>query len=260
VTSFAFGTYNLRDGGIDGGDDARLRRQLAVLAAARADAWALQECTGFTAHGCAALLAAEQALGMRAFLAASSHDGCDLAVLVRPAPHLAVTGVRHATGPPWWHGVARVTVQPAGMPGGLELASVHLAPSSPALRLIEAEALGLLARARPAIIGGDFNALPAGDPRPAGPAEGRWRRKLDRAPARALVESGFTDAGHLRRDLTPTAGHHGGLAFRCDRICATLPPEAVTGYQVITSLDADSDHRPVLATFDLTRAATASSR
>jgi len=35
-----FGTCNFRNGGLDGGSDERLRRQLARLAGVQADAWA----------------------------------------------------------------------------------------------------------------------------------------------------------------------------------------------------------------------------
>jgi hypothetical protein len=60
-----------------------------------------------------------------------------------------------------------------GYPQPLQLASIHLAPSSPAIRLAEAEALGMMAKVFPVIIGGDFNALPAGDPEPYKPRGAR---------------------------------------------------------------------------------------
>jgi len=56
-------------------------------------------------------------------------------------------------------------------------------------------------------------------------------------------------------ETTPSAGHAGRLACRCDRIQTTLPATAITGYQVTTTASTDSDHRPVLAGFGLTRAA-----
>jgi endonuclease/exonuclease/phosphatase family metal-dependent hydrolase len=105
----------------------------------------------------------------------------------------------------------------------------------------------------PAIIGGDFNALPASDPGPP-TAAGRSRRKLDRGPAEALEEAGFLDVGTHIKDATPTVGHDSDLSYRCDRIYTTLPASTITGYQMITSADSESDHRPVIAEFDLTRA------
>ena len=134
------------------------------------------------------------------------------------------------------------------------LASVHLAPASPAIRLAEAEAFALLAGHGPAIAGGDWNALPAADPSPP-ETTGIYQRKLDRRAAIAVEEAGFLDVGAHLKDTTPTVGHFGsgGPAYRCDRIYTTLPPETITSHEVITAVDADSDHRPVIATFDLAR-------
>ena len=45
--------------------------------------------------------------------------------------------------------VACLIIEADGMPGPLHLVSAHLAPSSPAIRLAEAEALALLAKDGP---------------------------------------------------------------------------------------------------------------
>lgn len=248
-----FGSCNLEHGGLDGGDDARLRRQLALLAGARADAWALQECRGWTGDAYRALFLAERELGMRGFLARSSRHGCDLAVFVREAAAIRVTGQEHEEGPPWWHAVACVVTEVAGF-GLLRLASAHLAPSAPTLRLIEAEAFALIARKGPVIAGGDWNAVPAQGPPPAtdGIHPGKARRKLDARPAQDLAEY-LTDAAGAVGDHAPTVGHTpaGKLAYRCDRVYTTLPVHAITGYQVIHEDNPESDHRPVVATFTL---------
>jgi len=55
-------------------------------------------------------------------------------------------------------------------------------------------------------------------------------------------------------------GHASKLPYRCDRIYTTLPPDAITGYQVITTTDGESDHRPVIAEFDLARATAQDTR
>jgi endonuclease/exonuclease/phosphatase family metal-dependent hydrolase len=253
MTEFTYGSYNLENGGIDNGDDSRLRRQLAMLAQAGADGWALQECKGFTASGYRALFLAEDVLGMRAFLVPSAHHGCDLAVFVAERSGLRVTGVRHERGDPYWHAVARVITDVRGF-GPLHLVSAHLAPSSPAKRLIEAEALALIAKDGMVIAGGDWNAVPAGDPDPPldGIDAGHARRKLDRSAARAIEEAGFTDAAAHLGHHAPTVGHATDkLAYRCDRIYTTLPATAITGYQLITEDQTASDHRPVLARFRL---------
>jgi hypothetical protein len=104
VKAFTFGTYNLENGGLDGGRDDRLRRQLATLAAVNADAWAFQECKGWRTSGKQALFLAEGLLGMRGFLVPSSHHECDLAVFVREAaasgPSRSGTSKGRRTGTP----------------------------------------------------------------------------------------------------------------------------------------------------------------
>jgi endonuclease/exonuclease/phosphatase family metal-dependent hydrolase len=251
MRQFTFGSYNLETGGLDGGRDARLVRQLNMLARAGPDGWALQECNGWADHGHCYLHFAEHLLGMRGFLARSGHDGCDVAVLVRPSPGITVNAARHAEGAPYWHAVAAVEIVIDD--DVYTLASAHLAPSSPALRLAEAEMFALTGRRAPLIAGGDWNAVPAADPGPdtTGAGPGTARRKLDRTAARAIEETGLRDVAACTGDLAPTVGHHGGLSYRCDRIYTSLPPAAITGYQVITEPEPDSDRRPVVATFDL---------
>jgi len=254
MMEFTYGSYNLENGGIDDGDDTRLRRQLATLAEVGADGWAIQECKGWSADGFRALFLAEQVLDMRGFLVPSSHHGCDLAVFIGETPSLLVTGVRHEQGTPYWHAVARVIVEVKGF-GPLHLVSAHLAPSSPVQRLVEAESLALIAKDGAVIAGGDWNAVPAVDPDPLldGIDSGHARRKLDRSAACAIEEAGFADVAAQLGNRTSTVGHVRAdkLAYRCDRIYTTLPAAAITGYEVINEDRPHSDHRPVVARFDL---------
>jgi exodeoxyribonuclease-3 len=250
-------TWNTLAGGIDAGDDARFRRQMAVIAGLELSAIAFQECKQWdgdddyeTFH------AAERLLGMKGLLAPSAHHGCHLAVFIRESAGLRVVRRRNEHGGEWWHAVACMVVEAEGFPWPLQLASCHLAPSSPERRLAEAEAFALVAKRGPLIAGGDWNALPASDPGPPGPVTGQHRRKLDRRAAEALEELGLTDVGSHAGDATPTVGHASKLPYRCDRIYTSLPAEAITGYQVITTADDESDHRPVVGEFDLTRAAS----
>jgi endonuclease/exonuclease/phosphatase family metal-dependent hydrolase len=243
-------TWNIKAGGTDAGDTARLHRQMALLAGLGLSAAALQECKCWNKENYRTFHLAERLLGMRGFLSRSAHHGCHLAVFIRESAGLRVLEQRHECGNEWWHGVACVLVQAGGFPQPLQLASCHLAPSSPARRLAEAEAFALVAERRPLIAGGDWNALPASDPEPPGPA-GKHRRKLDRRPARALEELGLLDAGAHLGDITPTVGHASRLPYRCDRVYTSLPAAAITGHEVITSADDQSDHRPVIAEFDL---------
>jgi hypothetical protein len=157
-----------------------------------------------------------------------------VAVFVRESSGIRVHGVRHVEGPPYWHAVARVQVMVDDM--AYSLVSAHLAPSSPALRLVEAEAFALVARdGRTVIAGGDWNAVPAADPDPLARdvPVGLARRKLDRAAAEAIEDAGLIDVAAHLGNAEATVGHDGGLPYRYDRIYSGLPVASVTGYRVI---------------------------
>lgn len=250
-----FGTYNLEFGGIDHGDAARLTRQLAMLADARADVWALQECSGWADPRTRTLGTVEEALGMRGYLCDGAH-GFPLAVLVRESSGIKVIEQRHEERSPYWHGVAHVVAEVPGH-GTIRFASAHLAPSSPTLRAVEAEAFALIAALDdlgPLIAGGDWNAYPTGDPWPDtdGMNPAKVRRKQDTRAAEALEEHMTDVAAHLN-DRTPTVGHRRAdkLAYRADRIYTTLPYPAITACRVIREEHPESDHRPALAAFTL---------
>jgi endonuclease/exonuclease/phosphatase family metal-dependent hydrolase len=251
MTTLTFATWNIKNGGADAGDDARLRRQMALLAGLQPSVVALQECKHWDRENFRSFHLAERLLGLHGYLGRSSHHGCHLAVFIRESAGLRVTEQRHERGDPWWHGVACVLVETGGFPRPLQLASCHLAPSSPERRLAEAESFALVEERGLLIAGGDWNALPAGDPEPPGLVSGKHRRKLDRRAAEALEEVGLVDVGAHVQDMTPTVGHASVLPYRCDRVYTSLPPEAITGYEVITTADGDSDHRPVIAELDL---------
>lgn len=251
-------SWNLLSGGTDHGDDARLRRQMRRIAAEKPGVVMLQELNDFDRDGDRLMHLAEDLLGgMRGFLARSPH-GCHLGVFIREGAGLRVIRTRHEQRLPYWHGVACVEVEADGF-SRLLLASAHLAPSSPAQRQIEAEAFKLIAESGALIAAGDWNAIPAGDPepQPAGHDGEHIRRKLDRGPARALEGAGLTDVGAHLGDATPTVGHWGAdkLAYRCDRFYTNLPAGMIASHQVITDADDCSDHRPVIAAFNLEAAA-----
>jgi hypothetical protein len=88
------GSYNLPNGGIDHGEDSRLRRQLRMLAGERLDVLGLQEATHWATYH---LSLAADALAMTPYPARSSHHGCDLVLMVR-AERVKVLHERHERG------------------------------------------------------------------------------------------------------------------------------------------------------------------
>jgi hypothetical protein len=259
---FVFGTYNFLQGGIDGIDPTRFRRQLRRLKDHQAHAWAFQECSDWDKNGC--LESAEDALGMRGFVARSTKNpGGNVAVFVKVDDRIKIIRTRHEgmfhdEKTPFWHAVAVVYVDVMGY-GILRLASGHLAPSSPEKRAEEAEYLGLLAeKPEPLIIGMDANAYALNEPERdvTGIRPGKVRRKSDTRAAEYLAEY-MTDCGAHLGNTVPTVGHTRDhkLCYRCDRNHTTLPPETIVDHEVITDEDEDedgnfdSDHRKVLTTF-----------
>jgi endonuclease/exonuclease/phosphatase family metal-dependent hydrolase len=228
-------TYNLRDGG---GDDRRLARQLDLLARLNPSVLALQECKWWDRNGFRRLHQAERVLRMRGFLAESNRHGCHIALFVRESAGIRVTGWYPDSAAPYWHVLARLVTEVDGYHRPVHIVGAHLAPSSPAIRLAEAETFSLLTGPGHDVIAlGDFNAIPATGPDPAldGVTRVKARRKLDRRAAQAIEDAGFTDTGAQATNRAPTVGFTGPdrLAYACDRIYTTLPPEAVAGFRVI---------------------------
>ncbi|QFG22864.1 endonuclease/exonuclease/phosphatase family protein [Actinomadura sp. WMMB 499] len=251
------GTYNLRDGGLDGAsaarNDARLKAQLTMLATLRLDLLGLQEAK-WGSHGHVRLEQVARWLGMTwKCLVRSNFHGCDIAVLVREGDGIAVTRERHLIGPPFTHAHADVELQIAGRTRPVRFMVGHAAPSSPTLRLAEAELIGVY-RNIDVVYAADFNAAALNeDPDVQGVDPLHVARKLDTRPAEELQASGFIDIGAHLGDRTPTVGHTRSdrLAYRCDRIYTTLPRGSITGHRVVQEHRPLSDHRPVWAELTL---------
>ncbi|MEV4096275.1 endonuclease/exonuclease/phosphatase family protein [Streptosporangium saharense] len=157
-------TFNLCNGGIDNGNDTRLRRQLDRLAGLDADVIALQEAKHWAEpntrlfHGGQPFHLAKRTLGMDGFLVPSEHDGCHLALFVRTG-RVQVLQEKHTVGAPYWHAVGHLRALVDGRV--TSFVNVHSAPSTPRLREIEAESLALKVRkGEPVIMMGDWNAVP----------------------------------------------------------------------------------------------------
>ncbi|MEU4232488.1 hypothetical protein AB0F17_50020 [Nonomuraea sp. NPDC026600] len=139
-------------------------------------------------------------------------------------------------------------------PEAAELANVHLAPSSPLKRRMEAEACSLLAQhGRPAILCGDLNAFSITDtpPLPGSTPPLKERKKQDKRPAIELEEAGLRDMGAFLGNTEPTVGHRSGLAYRCDRFHTNLPDDALKGLHIVREDQPNSNHRPVVAELEI---------
>ncbi|MDF5758411.1 endonuclease/exonuclease/phosphatase family protein [Spongiactinospora sp. TRM90649] len=252
------GTYNLDEGGLDGGDESRLLNQLDLLAPLGLDLLGIQEAKRWDAgpkddnDRLLNLAAARLGMSYRA-LVHSNHHGCHLAVFVRERSGLRVVREHHDQAVPWWHALAAVELAVDGWPRPLWFLNTHLAPASPTTRKAEAEAFDLF-RGRDTILVGDFNAAAVDESPADGPGvhPAQARRKSDRAAAQAIEESGFLDLATVFGDPAPTVGHRHGPSYRADRIYSNLRRGAWKSYTVVQERDKPlSDHRPVIGVADL---------
>jgi endonuclease/exonuclease/phosphatase family metal-dependent hydrolase len=254
LSMLTVGTYNHQGGGIDGGSQDRLDRQLDLLAAAELDALLCTEATHWFDHGRRGLHHAAARLGMRPLWVRAPRHDCNLVVFVRP-DRLQVLEERHERGHPWWHAQARVVVRVAGLHEPLWLVGSHFAPFNPEIRLVEARATAELGD-RPTVLAGDFNDEGLGDlptDWAALPAHEALRHAdvYGESAATLLHRAGFVDVSAALfpdpRDRTHTAGMS-RAPVRCDRIYVS---ERLSGspvaHRTVTDADSLSDHRLVVA-------------
>ena len=277
-------SWNILNGGADGGDVRRWQVQAGLIRELEPDVLLLQEARGFSADGGARLFAAEADLGMRGLLAVAPHTGQHTAVFLRPP----LRPVRFEPDPVHFHhALALASVEVPGLAAPIQLASMHLSPLSPALRAGEVGWLAALAAPGAlSLLAGDANSLAPGDPEPddwpdlpafqrvryltqPGPdgAGSSQRPAADRSAVGFLHAAGLVDAaaGDTGVDATPTVPTRGYpqaefVAFRSDHVLLSpaLAP-ARTSYRVVQDerAHATSDHLPVLVELDLGRLATA---
>lgn len=257
-------SYNTLFGGFDGADGRRFELQADLVAAADPDILLVQEWKAFLADGQARRFAAESRLHRRALVAEAPATAQNTAILVKPEVEI----LRFEADAVHFHHVAAIAqLRPAGHPRAVTVASVHLCPNSPDVRLREASYLAALADEREhVLIGGDFNSVSPHDPEPALgdlPARFRFRYadaagQADHRTLAALEQAGFVDIGHALETVpTPTvpgAAFAGSefVPFRCDYLIATPGLAAVAhDYRVVRSAEAGkaSDHYPIVCAF-----------
>ena len=146
-------TYNIRDGGVDGGSASRLDDVLSVLRGMDADVVALQEANGFgTGRRMQAVAAA---LGMRGALC-ETRSGFDLALFVRPPLRIIRRGVARSG---FHHGACYVDIAGPGV-APVRVVTAHLSPFDGSQRLAEGRRLlRRVAVGSRVILMGDFNSL-----------------------------------------------------------------------------------------------------
>ncbi|MEV0379823.1 endonuclease/exonuclease/phosphatase family protein [Nonomuraea sp. NPDC050643] len=254
MTTIRVGSYNIHNGGVDRGSDARLKRQLGMLSEQGLDLLGVQEAKHWGRDHGRLRYEAEQILGMRSALVKSRHHGCHLVIFIRPG-RLRIIEARHVRGRPYWHAVAclRLALRLDGADGDereIEFENGHLAPASPATRQTEAEAWHLLLKGSRAVIAvGDFNAAALHDPAlQIATKDPIALRKLDTGPAQALADAGLHDVGALLGNTAPTVKRP--IPYRCDRIYTTRPTWAQT-FEIHPTRE--SDHPLLVATFAVPR-------
>lgn len=160
-------TYNLLEGGNDRAMGDRTETILSLLRQQQPDVCALIEANGFESEERRRIF--EQALNARAFLTPAA-TGFHICILVSRALEVRAHGAEpghffHAAGYVTLDLPGRAVKGTTSLPRKLTAVAAHLDPFSPESRLAEAR---ILARhANPlerAVLMGDFNSLPPGDP------------------------------------------------------------------------------------------------
>lgn len=247
------GSWNLQG---DAYDDARLYGQMEWLAEQGLHVACVQEFKWGDRDGRRRLHRARRILRMNGSLVRSNHHGCHLATFVREDAGLHVVRERHERSG-YWHAVNHLEVEVNGYPRSIRVLNVHLSPSSPKRRGMEAETLGLDPYLDKFIVG-DFNAAPAKGKVyvPDGVDPEHARRKKDGRAAEAIEAVGFTDVGAYVGVGTPTVGFpraNGAdrVAYQCDRIYTNVDRWRILGFDVIEESEPTSDHRLVVGHFNL---------
>jgi hypothetical protein len=202
-------------------------------------------------------------------------------------PDIFVPTAATERGEPFWHARLSLPVQPKHMPNATPLKLVHRhgPPFDPMQRLSEVHNdVGFAGKL--ALLGGDWNCIPPGDPELVWDGWQDWRppkrRELeyqalkdergnfvlqdgmpmaDRRPAEMLVRNGLLDVGAELCDRRPTAGLDGSKTGprRIDRFHADealFAQDIIVGYGYLGDYEhalTFTDHVPIYTELDLQR-------
>jgi len=261
-------TWNILDGGLDGGDTGRLDHILEVVVAEKPDILVVNEAKQFNADGRRRLHVVEKALEMIGYLA-TADTGQHVAMYVRRGIEVLadIGDTRH-----YHHALLCVRVENSE---GEEVTvlGTHLCPHGSLNRLLEAQRLANYARADEyVLLMGDLNSLDHyRDHRKALSALApRYRVRyvvpgesdvVDTRVTRTLEEAGFVDIVHMLSGAdaeytAPTALSHHGEEFaqmRVDYVYATMKLASLAREARViktAATDAASDHYPIVVDFD----------
>lgn len=277
---------NLERGGLDGASDRRWNEAVDFLRVQELGALLLQEAR-WPDHDNSRLMRTAQRLGMVAHATTGQGVGnTNLQLVTFYHPDVFVPTAVTSRGTPFWHGRLSLPLQPKSAPNAKSIKIVHRhgPPFDPGLRLSEAyNDIGFAGKL--ALLGGDWNCIPPGDPELVWDDWQNWRppqrRELeyqalkdergnfildengmpmaDRRPAEMLVRNGLLDVGAELNDRQPTAGLDGDKTGprRIDRFHADeslFEHGMITGHgylgdpkQALTF----TDHAPIYVELDL---------
>lgn len=279
------GSMNLESGGVDGGDERRWREAVDFLRAEELGALLLQEAK-WPERDNSRLLRTAQALGMVArptSIQGAGDTGHQLVTFYHPDIFAPIAATER--GVPFWHARLSLSVQPKHVPDALPLKLVHRhgPPFDPVQRLSEVH-YDIGFAGKPALLGGDWNCIPPGDPELVWDGWRKWsppkRCELeyqalkdsrgnfilkdgmpmaDRRPAELLVRNGLLDVGAEMHDRRPTAGLDGSKTGprRIDRFHADaslFKRGVIVGYGYLGDPDhalTFTDHVPIYTELDL---------
>ena len=281
------GSMNLEGGGVDDGNDRRWRAAVDFLQAQELGALMLQEAKWLDRDN-SRLMRTARALGMVArptSMQGIGDTGHRLVTFYHPDVFVPLAETER--GAPFWHARLSLPVQPKHMPDATPLKLVHRhgPPFDPVQRLGEVH-YDVGFAGKPALLGGDWNCIPPGDPDLVWDGWQNWqppkRRELeyqalkdrlgnfvlkdgkpmaDRRPAEMLIRNGLLDVGAELDDRRPTAGLDGSKTGprRIDRFHADtslFEQGIIVGYDYLGDPEhalTFTDHAPIYTELDLQR-------
>lgn len=252
-------SWNLLNGGEDGGDRSRVELQRAVIAETDPDVLLVQEARGFLDRGQRRRFDAERQWGLRGFLGPAGLTGQHTGVFIRPG----LLPLSFRSDAAHFHHVPAILTLDIGTASPVTFASVHLCPDHPDARRLEAARLaGLLGRGRTVVIGGDFNAPSPDDP-PVDLSTLAPHHRVhyvdasgdaDRSPTALVVAAGLRELRGDDSPTVPTAGYPETefVPFRADHLFATADVRGRSAQVLVDDRTNDaSDHYPLVVTVEI---------